>query len=166
MKKNFRRTGKPTLPEIQEEGLLTPLRRGASFSAYAVAHHKLVTPSLRDLETGSDHNLHSNVEMAAALVDQAMQGRYLPLAVVYHKDYESAKQAFLLHHQLYLARGIVYLILMLLPFFEIPAWCNGEIPNPCGDFDGSAYALSRLPYIHPWSSLVIEVCTIHIKPYN
>jgi two pore calcium channel protein len=70
MKKNFRRTGKPTLPEIQEEGLLTPLRRGASFSAYAVAHHKLVTPSLRDLESGSDHNLHSNVEMAAALVDQ------------------------------------------------------------------------------------------------
>jgi hypothetical protein len=48
-----------------------------------------------------------------------MQGRYLPLAVVYHKDYESAKRAFLLHHQLYLARGIVYLILMLLPFFEL-----------------------------------------------
>jgi two pore calcium channel protein len=52
---------------------------------------------------------------------QAMQGRYLPLAVVYHKDYESAKRAFLLHHQLYLARGIVYLILMLLPFFEVGA---------------------------------------------
>jgi two pore calcium channel protein len=50
-----------------------------------------------------------------------MQGRYLPLAVVYHKDYESAKWAFLLHHQLYLARGIVYLILMLLPFFEVCA---------------------------------------------
>lgn len=52
---------------------------------------------------------------------QAMQGRYLPLAVVYHKDYESAKRAFLLHHQLYLARGIVYLILMFLPFFEVDA---------------------------------------------
>lgn len=50
-----------------------------------------------------------------------MQGRYLPLAVVYHKDYESAKRAFLLHHQLYLARGIVYLILMFLPFFEVDA---------------------------------------------
>jgi hypothetical protein len=49
---------------------------------------------------------------------------------------------------------------------QIPAWCNGEMPNPCGDFDGSAYALSRLPYIHPWLSLVIEVWTIHIKPYN
>lgn len=50
---------------------------------------------------------------------QAMQGRYLPLAVVYHKDYEHAKRAFLLYHKLFVARGIVYALFMLLPFFEV-----------------------------------------------
>lgn len=50
-----------------------------------------------------------------------MKGRYLPLAVVYHKDYESAKRAFLIYHQLSAARSIVFAILMLLPFFEVCA---------------------------------------------
>lgn len=60
-----------TLPEIQEEGLLTPLRRPSSYSGYS-----LLSPDLkreRDLEAGPDapyHQLHSNVEMAAALIDQ------------------------------------------------------------------------------------------------
>lgn len=48
-----------------------------------------------------------------------MQGRYLPLPVVYHKDYDTAKRAFILYHQLYIARALVYVILMLLPFFEV-----------------------------------------------
>lgn len=62
---------KNTLPEIQEEGLLTPLRRGASYSAYA--GHTPGIGRLRDLEAGPDnHPLHSNVEMAAALVDQVI----------------------------------------------------------------------------------------------
>lgn len=60
-----------TLPEIQEEGLLTPLRRPSSHSECS-----LLPPdcrSVRDVEAGPDppyHQLHSNVEMAAALVDQ------------------------------------------------------------------------------------------------
>jgi two pore calcium channel protein len=48
-----------------------------------------------------------------------MKGRYLPLPVVYHKDYDTAKRAFILYHQLYIARTLVYVILMLLPFFEV-----------------------------------------------
>lgn len=48
-----------------------------------------------------------------------MQGRYMPLAVVYHKDYESAKRAFILFHQLSAARALVFVILMVLPFFEV-----------------------------------------------
>jgi len=48
-----------------------------------------------------------------------MQGRYLPLPVVYHKDYDTAKGAFILYHKLYFARALVYVILMLLPFFEV-----------------------------------------------
>lgn len=43
----------------------------------------------------------------------------MPLAVVYHKDYESAKRAFLIYHQLSFARGFIYILLMLLPFFEV-----------------------------------------------
>lgn len=50
---------------------------------------------------------------------QAMMGRWMPLAVVYHKDYQSAKRAFLLYHQLFLARGIIYFVMMILPFFEV-----------------------------------------------
>jgi two pore calcium channel protein len=62
-----------TLPEIQEEGLSTPLRRPSSYSGYS-----LLPPDSkreRDLEAGPDvpyHQLHSNVEMAAALVDQVI----------------------------------------------------------------------------------------------
>lgn len=154
-----------TLPEIQEEGLLTPLRRPSSYSGYS-----LLPPDSkreRDLEAGPDvpyHQLHSNVEMAAALVDQAMKGRYLPLPVVYHKDYDTAKRAFILYHQLYIARTLVYVILMLLPFFEIPAWCNGKLPNPCGD--SKKYPLSGLPYIHPYVSLVIETCCVLLLAWS
>lgn len=64
-KKMIRRS---TLPEIQEEGLLTPLRRPSSYSGNSPDFK-----NVRDLEAGPEppyHQLHSNVEMAAALVDQ------------------------------------------------------------------------------------------------
>jgi two pore calcium channel protein len=102
--------------------------------------------------------------MAAALVDQAMQGRYMPLAVVYHKDYDSAKRAFLLYHRLSAARALVFVIFMILPFFEIPAWCNNKLPNPCGD--PKKYPLSGLPYIHPSVSLVIQTCCVLILAWT
>lgn len=50
---------------------------------------------------------------------QAMQGKYMPLAVVYHTDYDSAKRAFILFHQLSAARALVFVIFMVLPFFEV-----------------------------------------------
>jgi hypothetical protein len=50
---------------------------------------------------------------------QAMLGRWMPLAVVYHKDYQSAKRTFLLYHQLSPARGIIYFLFLILPFFEV-----------------------------------------------
>jgi len=62
-----------TLPEIQEEGLLTPLRRGAAYSGHGVQPQD--PKRSRDLEAGADtphHQLNSNVEMAAALVDQVI----------------------------------------------------------------------------------------------
>ncbi|KAH8967292.1 hypothetical protein BDL97_03G070700 [Sphagnum fallax] len=156
MRKKGRR--KNPLPEIQEEGLITPLRRGSS--AYAFSN----SPEPRrpnDLEAGTtttDSHLTSNVEMAAALVDQAMLGRWMPLAVVYHKDYQSAKRTFLLYHQLSPARGIIYFLFLILPFFEIPGWCNENLPNPCGD--PKKFPVSGLPYIRPWISLTIEVLVV------
>lgn len=65
-----------TLPEIQEESLLSPLRRPSSHSEYDLLPSD--SKRMRDLEAGPDlpnHQLHSNVEMAAALVDQV----YLPI---------------------------------------------------------------------------------------
>lgn len=61
------------MPEIQEEGLLTPLRCGAAYSGHGVQPQD--PKRSRDLEAGADtphHQLNSNVEMAAALVDQVI----------------------------------------------------------------------------------------------
>jgi two pore calcium channel protein len=78
-KKFFRRN---TLPEIEEEGLTIPLRRGVSYPCYAT--HPQDLRKSRDLEAGPDtphhdHQLHSNVEMAAALVDQVKPQPSAPL---------------------------------------------------------------------------------------
>jgi len=146
---------KTPLPEIQEEGLTTPLRRGSPAFAHT---NSLDARRFNDMEAGNSHTesyFTSHVEMAAALVDQAMMGRWMPLAVVYHKDYQSAKRAFLLYHQLFLARGIIYFVMMILPFFEVPAWCSGDLPHPCGD--PRLYPLSGIPYIQPWISITIQV---------
>lgn len=43
----------------------------------------------------------------------------MPLAVVYHKDHESTKKTFLLYHQLSFARGLMYCILVVLPYLEV-----------------------------------------------
>uniref|UniRef100_A0A7I4BQ85 Ion transport domain-containing protein n=1 Tax=Physcomitrium patens TaxID=3218 RepID=A0A7I4BQ85_PHYPA len=158
MRKKVRK--KTPLPEIQEEGLLTPLRRGQS--AYVQSTSMDFRKFAADLEFGpqSESSLTSHVEMAAALVDQAMLGRWMPLAVVYHKDYESAKRAFLMYHRLSLVRGLIYFILMILPFFEIPAWCDGNLPKPCGD--PRKYPLSGLPFIQPWISASIQVLCVSV----
>lgn len=69
MRKKVRK--KTPLPEIQEEGLLTPLRRGQS--AY-VQHGSMEIRRFADLEYGpsGESSLTSHVEMAAALVDQVL----------------------------------------------------------------------------------------------
>lgn len=68
MRKKVRK--KTPLPEIQEEGLLTPLRRGQS--AYVQSTSMDFRKFAADLEFGpqSESSLTSHVEMAAALVDQ------------------------------------------------------------------------------------------------
>jgi two pore calcium channel protein len=48
-----------------------------------------------------------------------MQGRWMPLEMTYHKNFGSAKQAFLMYHGLYILRAICILALVVLPFFEV-----------------------------------------------
>jgi len=69
MRKKVRK--KTPLPEIQEEGLLTPLRRGQSVY---VQSSSMEIRRFTDLEYGpqSESSLTSHVEMAAALVDQVV----------------------------------------------------------------------------------------------
>ena len=50
---------------------------------------------------------------------QAMEGRWMPVEVTYHKNFESAKKAFLWYHRLYIPRAICILALVALPFFEV-----------------------------------------------
>lgn len=101
-----------------------------------------------------DSRAQAPVHMAAALVEQAMQGRWMPLEMTYHKNFGSAKQAFLMYHGLYILRAICILALVVLPFFEIPVWCKGQLPFPCGD--PVTYQLSGLPYIDRWQSSLVE----------
>lgn len=61
---------KTPLPEIQEEGLTTPLRRGSPAFAHT---NSLDARRFNDMEAGNSHTesyFTSHVEMAAALVDQ------------------------------------------------------------------------------------------------
>lgn len=69
MRKKVRK--KTPLPEIQEEGLMTPLWRGQS--TY-VQSSSMEIRRFTDLEYGpqSESSLTSHVEMAAALVDQVV----------------------------------------------------------------------------------------------
>ena len=43
-------------------------------------------------------------------------------------------------------------------FCQIPVWCKGELPHPCGD--PTKFALSGMPYIERRLALLIEVCTL------
>jgi two pore calcium channel protein len=95
------------------------LRRGSSAYAFSNSPEPRRVNDLEAGTTTTDSHLTSNVEMAAALVDQAMLGRWMPLAVVYHKDYQTAKRTFLLYHQLSPARGLIYFLFLILPFFEV-----------------------------------------------
>ncbi|XP_073388822.1 two pore calcium channel protein 1 isoform X2 [Physcomitrium patens] len=112
-----------------------------------------------DITEGTVSDCHnasqpSVVPMAAALVEQAMQGRWMPVEVVQHRNFARAKQSFLLYHRLYPLRAVSIFVLLVLPCFEIPVWCQGQLPYPCGD--PMKYQLSGLPYIERWQSLLVE----------
>ncbi|BBN16272.1 protein MpTPC3 [Marchantia polymorpha subsp. ruderalis] len=144
-----------TLPEIEEETLADPLLH--RIRAETAADVKGSASTMSDVN--HDSHLTSNIQKAAALVDQAMLGRWMPLDVVHHKDYLSAKQAFLLYHHLSYPRCAVLVTLIGLSLFEVPEWCQGPADNPCGDAD--RFLLSGIWYLPPWLTLAVElVCLL------
>ncbi|CAM6105685.1 unnamed protein product [Calypogeia fissa] len=148
---------KSPLPEIQEESLSDPL-----------LHRLRIEGDPEANGSGSDEpdsHLVSNIQKAAALVDQAMQGRWMPLDVVHHNDYLNAKKAFLLYHHLRYPRCIVLVTLITLSLFEVPSWCTGDLNNnPCGDPE--EYILSGVHYLHPRLTLTIEVVCLLLLAWS
>jgi two pore calcium channel protein len=76
------------------------------------------------------------------------------LEVIYHRNHERAKEAYVFYYRLRPARVVSFFVLVMLPVFEVPFWCKGEMPQPCGDPE--LYALSGIPYIKNWHSLLIQ----------
>jgi hypothetical protein len=59
------------------------------------------------------------LQMAAMLVEQVILGRSMPMEIIQHKNYKEAKLAFLLYQRLSSARAISFVILVMLPIFEV-----------------------------------------------
>ncbi|KAL3683310.1 hypothetical protein R1sor_001332 [Riccia sorocarpa] len=141
------------LPEIVEEALgdpLLPLLRAGTANPNGAAS---------TMDNNQESHLRDNVQKAAALVDQAMLGRWMPLDVVHHREYANAKQAFLFYHHLSYPRCAVLVTLIGLSLFEVPEWCHGPLQNPCGDPE--RYLLSGIMYLPPWLTLAVElVCLL------
>jgi hypothetical protein len=50
---------------------------------------------------------------------QVILGRSMPMEIIQHKNYKEAKLAFLLYQRLWSARAISFVILVMLPIFEV-----------------------------------------------
>ncbi|KAL2611981.1 hypothetical protein R1flu_023673 [Riccia fluitans] len=153
MYKKANRPRRNPLPEIVEETLADPLLHRIR------AETANPNGTASTMDNNQESHLRDNVQKAAALVDQAMLGRWMPLDVVHHRDYASAKQAFLLYHHLSYPRCAVLVTLIGLSLFEVPEWCHGPLENPCGNPD--RYLLSGIMYLPPWLTLAVElVCLL------
>ncbi len=53
---------------------------------------------------------------------------------------------------------------VILGWIQVPFWCKGEMPEPCGDPE--LYTLSGIPYIKNWHSLLIQVCDKNALAYE
>ncbi|KAL3693068.1 hypothetical protein R1sor_006719 [Riccia sorocarpa] len=94
---------------------------------------------------------------AAYLVDQALLKRLMPLEILQHSNYPRAKLCWSLYNRLFVVRCLALGILTLLPFFQVPHWCDGPKKKPC---DPDKYLLSRIPYIGESSVLVAELVSV------
>lgn len=99
-------------------------------------------------------------EKAAALVDLAEDGEGIPTEVLNQHNSERATKLYFVYTRLTLLWGVNLAVIILLNFFEVPLWCKGDFPDPCGS--KTEFFLGDLPYLSRWGSLVFEVITLVI----
>jgi two pore calcium channel protein len=68
--------------------------------------------------------LHHGNDLGSIL--QAILGRFMPLEVIYHRNLEQAKEAYVLYYRLRPARVVSFFVLVMLPVFEV---CKNIYPK-------------------------------------
>lgn len=99
-------------------------------------------------------------QKASAMVDQAEDGVGLPGEVLNQPNFERAAKLYFWFINLNPVWGLNLAVLLILNFFEVPLWCTGSFPNPCGDPE--KYYLGGLPYLRRTESLILEMVSVAI----
>lgn len=94
-------------------------------------------------------------QKAAALVSQVALGHHMPLEIIEHEDYESAKRAFLFYSHLSSIRILVMIVLNVLPFFQEPIWYKRQ--KSLNYEDLSKFPVSGIQYMSTSVFLVIQM---------
>ncbi|KAL3701109.1 hypothetical protein R1sor_019131 [Riccia sorocarpa] len=95
-------------------------------------------------------------ERAAAYVDLADNGVGIPSEVLEQQDNKELTRSFYFAYTLLDPFwNLTMAALILLNFFEVPLWCTGDFPNPCGSRE--EYYLGGLPYLTRGGSLICEI---------
>ncbi|KAG6553595.1 hypothetical protein Mapa_004509 [Marchantia paleacea] len=94
-------------------------------------------------------------QRAAALVDLAEDGEGIPSEVLEQENLKLATTLYFVYTRLDPFWNLNLAALILLTFFEVPLWCNGKFPEPCGS--KAKYYLGDLPYLTREQSLIFEI---------
>ncbi|KAL2650542.1 hypothetical protein R1flu_018670 [Riccia fluitans] len=94
-------------------------------------------------------------QRAAALVDLAEDGEGIPSEVLEQDNAKRSTSLYFTYIRLDPFWNLTLAALILLSFFEVPLWCSGSFPNPCGSRE--KYYLGSLPYLTREESLVFEI---------
>ncbi|KAL3701106.1 hypothetical protein R1sor_019128 [Riccia sorocarpa] len=94
-------------------------------------------------------------QKAAALVDLAEDGEGIPTEVLEQENVKLATSLYFAYTRLEPFWNLTLAALILLSFFEVPLWCTGDFPNPCGSKE--KYYLGGLPYLTRAESLICEI---------
>ncbi|CAM6101096.1 unnamed protein product [Calypogeia fissa] len=99
-------------------------------------------------------------QKAAALVDLAEDGEGIPTEVLEQENSELATKLYFIYTKLRYVWLLNLAVVILLNFFEVPLWCKGDFPEPCGSKE--KFYLGDLPYLSRWGSLGFEIVTLVI----
>eukprot|EP00246_Nothoceros_aenigmaticus_P009159 TRINITY_DN244_c0_g1_i3.p1 TRINITY_DN244_c0_g1~~TRINITY_DN244_c0_g1_i3.p1 ORF type:complete len:509 (-),score=73.26 TRINITY_DN244_c0_g1_i3:978-2504(-) len=99
-------------------------------------------------------------EKAAAMVDLAEDEIGIPTEVLEQPDFGRASNLYFLYTKLDILWTLTLFALVIINFFEVPLWCNGSSPHPCGSKE--KYYLGDLPYLSREGSLIYEAVVLVI----